>query len=57
METINKISSDFGSLRIFPSSYRIEITAQHTWKWGKYFGAPINVVAFGIPGCDSLLAL
>jgi len=57
METINKIPSDFESLRISLSSYRVEISAQHTWKWGKCFGAPINVVTYGVPECDSLLAL
>jgi len=32
METINKIPSDFGTLRISLSSYRVEISAQHIWK-------------------------
>ena len=52
METINKIPSDFGGLQISLSSYRIEISAQHIWKWGKCFGAPINVVSYGVPECD-----
>jgi hypothetical protein len=57
METINKIPSDFESVRISVSWYRVEISAQHTWKWGKFFGALINVVTYGVPECDSLSTL
>jgi hypothetical protein len=30
METLNKIPSDFGSLRFSLSTYRVEISAQNT---------------------------